>query len=268
MRKLLKLLWVLSLVAAFFLLLLPYLSPRYSGLLDNMIHPFIPKMSDQFYAMSDLEKENAELRKKLAERESLEGYRNRLFEENQSLREIAKLPKRTDYEVILAQVSSRSPLTLKSRFVIDAGSEDGLVKGLPVMVEDSLYGRLVEVKKGHSIVRTIAEQDISVFCRIQATEIYGKLEGEVSGESSQVMLCKLTWLPRDVEINPGVLIETSGFSSEEVVTKVGAGLIPGGLKIGSVKSVSRNEKYQEAIIELSAKWHGFEYVSVLKKADE
>ena len=225
-------------------------------------------MSEQFYATSDLEKENADLRKKLAELQSQGDYWNRLFEENENLRKIAELPKRVDYEVKLAQVSSRSPLSLKSRFVIDAGSENGLIKGLPVMVGDSLYGRLVQVKKGHSIVRTIAEKDISVFCRIQGTAIYGKLEGEVPADSSQIMLCKLTWLPRDIVINPGMLVETSGFSSEEIVTKVGAGLIPGGLKVGMVKSVSRNEKYQEAIVELSAKWQSFEYVSVLKKADK
>ena len=268
MGRLLKVLWILCLLAIFFLLLLPYVSPRYRGLLDNIVHPILPKVSDQFYAVKDVQNENLELREKLADLESQQDYWNRLFEENAKLRQLSEMPKRNEYKAILAEVSARSPLTWKSRFVIDRGSDAGFYVGLPVVVNDSLFGRLVDVKKSHSVVRTIAEEDIFVFCRLKGTEIFGKLTGEVSGAEEGELLCQLTWLPRDVDIKAGMLVETSGFSSEKIAIEMGSGLIPGGLKIGKVKSVKRNEKYQTAIVVLSAHWQSFDYVSILKKKEK
>jgi rod shape-determining protein MreC len=246
---------------------MPYVSPRFRGFLDNLVHPYLPQMSLKLYSDSGLAEENKKLQKKLAYYESQQDYWGRLFDENEKLRELNGMPKRTAYEAHLAQVSVKNPLTGKFRFLIDKGSDQGLYKGMPVMVEDSLYGRLLEVKKDHAVVGTVAMKKIQVYCRIKGTDIFGKLSGEVSGASEGEQLCLLTWLPRDADIKPGMLIETSGFSSEKGAAEVGAGLIPGGMEVGIVKSVSRDEKFQQAHIVLSANWQSFDYVTVLKKKE-
>ena len=233
-----------------------------------MIHPLLPKVSTQFYSMKDLEKENAELRQQLADFESKKDHWSSLFEENSELRSYTELPKRTDYKTIVAQVSSRSPLTGKSRFIINKGKESDLKVGLPVMVRDCLIGRLMDVQEGYSVVVTIVEESMPVYCRLKGTEFFGKLSGEMPSDSSDELLCKLKWLYRDVKIVPGMLVETSGFTSERTAIKSGAGLIPGALKIGKLKSVSKNEKYQEAAVIISADWKSFDYVSILIKEEE
>lgn len=218
--------------------------------------------------MTDLEKENKEVREKQAEFESLKDHWNSLFDENQELRNIVNLPKRLDYKAVVAQVSARSPLTGNSTFIINRGSESGLKVGQPVLVFDCMFGRIVEVKRSYSVVTTILEKSVPVFCRIKGTEMSGLLKGEIKSNSKDEVVCKLVYLPRDELIKPGMLVETSGFSSEFDVRELGTGVIPGSIKIGKVKSVSKNEKNQEAEVILGAKWKGFQYVTILIKEEE
>ncbi|MCM8532934.1 MAG: rod shape-determining protein MreC [Lentisphaeraceae bacterium] len=265
MRRFLKFLWILSLVAVFFLLLLPYISPNFRGYLDNLVHPFLPKVSDQFYSTTDLQKENDKLRKQLAEYESQEDYWNRLFEENKTLRDLHKMPERPKYETVLSQVTVRNPLTGKFRFMIDKGEKEELIPGMPVLVGPNLFGRILEVEKTHSVVGSLAMKKVLVYCRIKGTEVFGRLSGEVSGAGKGELFCKLIWLSRDAELKPGMVVITSGFTVEQHAVEAGAGLIPGGIEIGKIVSLSKNEKYQEAVVSLSAHWQHFDYVTVLKK---
>ena len=62
-----------------------------------------------------------------------------------------------------------------------------------------------------------------------------------------------------------MIVLTSGFASEEEMLRSGAGLIPRNIKIGIIRGISKNEKFQEAVVELSANWRSFEHITVLKK---
>ena len=267
MRKLLKLLWVLLLIALFFLLILPYISPNFRGLLNNAILPFLPKVSEQFYSMKDLEAENADLRERLAKLESLQDHWNSLIDTNQTLRSISQLPKRDNYKSVVAQVSVRSPLKGNSRFIINRGTESGLKVGHPVLVYDCMFGRIVEVKKNYSVVTTILEESVPVFCRIKGTEMFGLLKGEIKSDLKDEIVCKLIYLPREEPVVSGMLVETSGFSTEFDARELGAGVIPSAIKIGKIKSVSKNEIDQKAEVVLSAKWKSFDYVTILIKEE-
>ena len=178
------------------------------------------------------------------------------------------MPKRNDYKSVVAEVSVRSPFNGNSRFIINRGSESGLKIGHPVLVYDCMFGRIAEVKKNYSVVTTILEESVPVFCRIKGTEMFGLLSGEEKSDSKDEVVCKLVYLPRDELIKPGMLVETSGFSTEFDARELGTGVIPGSIKIGKVKSVSKNEKNQEAAVALSANWKDFDYVTILLKVEE
>lgn len=265
MRRFLKIFWVASIVLVFFLLILPYISPRFRGLLNNFIHPILPGVAKSLYAESEIVKENKVLKERVAYFQSQKEYWDSLFDENKRLRDMLKMQQIPLFNTIVASVSVRSPLTGKYRFIIDKGNIHGLVVGMPVLVEDSLLGRVVEVRRDHAVVGTLAMQSVNVFCRIKGTDYYGKLSGEAKSSEEGKLYCQLTWLPRDVEIKPGMIVLTSGFASEEEVVRSGAGLIPRNLKVGIVRDVSKNEKFQNAVVELTANWQSFEQITVLKK---
>lgn len=265
LRRFLKIFWIVLLVSAFFLLVLPYVSPRFRGLLNNFVHPILPGVSKSLYAESDIAKENAVLKERVSYYQSQKEYWDSLFDENKKLREFQKMRQIPLYNTIVASVSVRSPLTGKYRFIIDKGELHGLKIGMPVLVADSILGRVVEVRGDHAVVGTLAMQSVNVFCRIKGTDYYGKLSGEAKRSEQGKLFCSLTWLPRDVELKEGMLVLTSGFASEEEMLRSGAGLIPRNLKIGVIRGVSKNEKFQKAIVELSANWRSFEHITVLKK---
>ncbi|MCM8528401.1 MAG: rod shape-determining protein MreC [Lentisphaeraceae bacterium] len=265
MRRFLKIFWVVSIVLAFFLLVLPYVSPRFRGLLNNLVHPILPGVSKSLYSESDIVKENSVLKERVAYYQSQKDFWDSLFDENRKLREFQKMQPIPLYSTIVASVSVRSPLTGKYRFIIDKGEIHGLKPGMPVLVGDSILGRIVEVRGDHAVVGTLAMQSVNVFCRIKGTDYYGKLSGEAQMSEEGKLFCSLTWLPRDVELKPGMIVLTSGFASEEEMLRSGAGLIPRNIKIGTIRDVSKNEKFQEAVVELSANWRSFEHITVLKK---
>ena len=265
LRRFLKILWVVSIVLVFFVLILPYISPRFRGLLNNFIHPILPGISKSLYAESEIAKENKVLKERVAYYQSQKEYWDSLFDENRKLRELQKMQPIPLYSTIVASVSVRSPVNVKYRFIIDKGEMHGLQIGMPVLVGDSILGRIVKVKGDHAIVGTLAMKSVNVFCRIKGTDYYGKLSGEAKASEEGKLFCKLSWLPRDVSIKPGMLVLSSGFAAEEEMTRSGAGLIPRNLKVGIVRDVSKNEKYQEAVVELSANWRSFEHITVLKK---
>jgi rod shape-determining protein MreC len=252
-------------VLSFFLLILPYFSPRFRGLLNNFITPVLPGFGKTFYSEPELAKENKELLEKLKSYEAKQDYWDSLYEENQKLRKQNNLEKITVFDTVVANITVRNPLTGKYRFIIDKGKKSGLALGMPVMVGKNLLGRIVEVEKDHAVVGTLAMKNISVYCQIKGADFHGKLNGEADRYDNRRLFCNLTWLPRDAEITKGMVVLTSKFSSESDKKSKGVGLIPENLKIGKVLKVSKNEKFQEAVIELSAPWVGFETVTVLKK---
>ena len=174
----------------------------------------------------------------------------------------------TDFEAVVANVIVKNPMTGKYRFIVNKGEESGIKLGMPVLIGSSVLGRTIEVKKDYSVIGTLAMKDVSIFCIIKGTSFYGKLSGEAQKVEQGKLYCKLTWLPRDADIKPGMVVNTSGFASEEDKETSGVGLIPKNLKIGTVSEVSRDEKFQEAIVELSADWAQFEDVTILKKPEQ
>ena len=78
------------------------------------------------------------------------------------------------------------------------------------------------------------------------------------------LVCHLKFLPRDKKITKGMFIVSSGFSGDKSGAEVGSGIIPGGLKIGHVVSVSKGELNQQATVELSASLNDFKFVTIIK----
>jgi rod shape-determining protein MreC len=253
------------LVLTFFILILPYISPRYRGLLNNFITPILPGMGKALYSDSKLEDENDDLRRKVQKLEAKQDYWDSLYDENNRLRKMQEMKPATDFDVVVANITIKDSLTGKYRFIIDRGSKDGLRLGMPVMTGRYLLGRIVEIRPDDAVVGTLAMRNVNVYCRIKGTEFPGKMDGEAKQSKKGKLFCKLTRLPRDVELKVGMVVQTSGFASDIEVKTSGVGMIPKGLEIGIIREVSKNEKFQEAVVELSADWDSAELVTILKK---
>ena len=119
--------------------------------------------------------------------------------------------------------------------------------------------------KTYAQVSTFAFEGVRVFCRVRGTDSYGSLSGEIEEPVDGKLRCLLTKIPRDDDVRQGMKVESSGFGSKEDGVPLGAGLIPEKQPVGVILEVRKNEKFQEAVVELNADYRSFKYVTILKK---
>ncbi len=169
-----------------------------------------------------LEKENAELRKKLADYDQLK-------QENDWYSEILGLHEQNaDYTFASGRVIGRDPSDVYGNFTIAAGSNADVAVNDPVIATDgSLVGVVAEVGLTYSKVRTVLDTSSKVSAQISRTGDTGYTAGGTLGQVRQHTI-RLTTLERSSGVAIGDYIVTSGIG----------GVYPGGLLIGTVKTVS------------------------------
>jgi rod shape-determining protein MreC len=193
--------------------------------------------------VSDLEKENRELG----------GYRDKINE----LREALNLKEQfDDYSIMGANIIAIDPGNWFNIFKIDLGSKDGIVLDFPVVTGSrGLVGRVFSSDLTSSKVLTIIDEDSAVAGWIsKASGGHVIVRGDMTLKEKG--LCRMDYIPLDVDVEVGDTIETSGLG----------GIYPKGIVIGKVIEVRKtnSEMNRYAIIEPAADFKRLEEVYVLK----
>ena len=201
--------------------------------------------------VSDLTRENDALR---AETERLEAEIARLREEASRQEELERLLETrnalADQTFVVAGVISRDPSNLRRRLAIDAGREDGIRKGMPVVTEGStLVGTISQVEDGHSWVTLVTDVDSAV----SALLLESRAEGVLTGSYSRQL--KLDFVEQNATVNEGDTVLTSGLN----------GTYPKDLVIGKVTGVgtNRQELFRSVTVEPLASLSRLETVLVM-----
>jgi len=103
-----------------------------------------------------------------------------------------------------AAVISRDPSPFMQYVIINRGSDDGLRRGMPVVSDQGLVGRVSAVTASAARVQLITDPGSTVNIRVQPDNADAVLVGSVTSEIS------LDMVPQDSEIQPGDLVLTSG----------------------------------------------------------
>ncbi len=135
-------------------------------------------------------------------------------------------------------VIGRDPIPFLRYVQIDIGSDDGLLRGMPVVTQQGLVGRVDAVTAGAARVQLITDANSAVNVRLPATQTDVMLVGTVTGELN------LDMIPQDVVVKPGDLVLTSGLG----------GSYPADIVVGQVISVRKRETdlFQTATVQPSA----------------
>jgi rod shape-determining protein MreC len=221
-------------IAAFAVIIRLRYDPDAKSYISDFFSPFLAtkrdierrlgKDSGDWQSKNDLIRENAKLLARLKQLENeLQQFQKREIE-NRRLRNLLKLPKRTDYKYLPAQIVIIDPISGGRKVRIDRGTNDGIRIGQPVLAGDYLYGRILETSKHSALILSIVDPNCKISVRIANTDISGILSG---GENAQWMmnpLCVVNYLPRDQNYNAGMKIETSGLGKT----------IPPGIPVGTL----------------------------------
>ena len=125
---------------------------------------------------SDLRKEVINLRIKNQEISNQISILENLEKENQELRQALDLNLQKDFKLIFAGIISKD--SAANIILIDRGSEDGILKDMPVInSQNVLFGRVLEVYKSFSRVSLIVDKTYVFDAKVQGKEIYGVVRG-------------------------------------------------------------------------------------------
>ena len=152
-------------------------------------------------------------------------------------------------EYLAATVVFRDPRPFQRYVVIDVGTDDGILSGMPVVGPAGLIGRVDGVTANAARVQLITDPASSVNVRIQPSDATAVLVGSLTGDLS------LDLVPVDANIGAGDLVLTSGLG----------GNYPPNILIGQVASV-RGEAtalFQQAAIQPAADFNRLDIVLVI-----
>lgn len=148
-----------------------------------------------------------------------------------------------------AAVIGRDPSPFLRYVIINRGSNDGIRRGMPVVTNQGLVGRVDAVIGGASRVQLITDPSSLVSVILQNSSADAIMKGSVSGELS------LEMLSQDAKIQTGDVVLTSGLGGE----------YPPDLLVGQVSNVRKRESdlFQEATVQPVVDFSRLEIVLVI-----
>ncbi len=153
------------------------------------------------------------------------------------------------YSYTGATVIGRDPSPFYSYVIIDAGSNNGILPGMPVVTNNGLVGRVDAVIAEAARVQLITDSASAINVRLQASDTEAMLVGSVTGDLS------LDMIPQDAVVQSGDIILTSGLG----------GGYPPNLLVGQVVSVRRleYELFQQASVQPNVDFSRLQFVLVI-----
>ncbi len=148
-----------------------------------------------------------------------------------------------------AAVIGRDPSPFLHYVIINRGSNDGIHRGMPVVTNQGLVGRVDAVIGGAARVELITDPSSVVSVFLQNSGADALMKGSVSGDLN------LDMLSQDVNIQTGDVALTSGLGGE----------YPPDLLVGQVSNVRKRESdlFQEATVQPVVDFSRLEIVLVI-----
>lgn len=177
--------------------------------------------------------ENADLRVALAGAEQRIAELTEAARENEELRQLLRITESLEMELLPVRIISRDPSNFAWEVGIDAGSEDGIAEGMPVVANadgaGALAGTVVAVTADTARVRFIVDTRSVVIALDQATRALGEVRGQAGGQ------LVMTSIPVTEEVQVGATIVSAGLTYGAAASRY-----PGGLLIGAVQAVEED----------------------------
>lgn len=176
--------------------------------------------------VATLRNQNAQLENEVSQ------LQTQVIELQQQLREAEVLYALLDFararpqnQYVASSVIGRDPSPFLHYIIIDHGSDDGILHGMPVVTQQGLVGRIDATTASASRVQLLSDPGTNVNVRLQGASTDVTLQGSITGEVT------LDMIPQTTEVSIGQLVLTSGLG----------GNYPQDLLVGQVVSVRKLE---------------------------
>lgn len=180
---------------------------------------------NNYIDLLEVRRENVVLRK------SVQRLNERIVAGNEAVMANARMKALLDLKVTLnapslavSVIGEDSSAWFKT-LVVDRGSSDGLLEGMPVLAAGGVVGRLVKVAPHSSRVLLLTDHASAIAALVQRSRARGVVRGAGGGR------CSMEFTVKDDDVKVGDIVVTSGIG----------GVFPKGLPIGEVTMVKKGE---------------------------
>ena len=160
---------------------------------------------------------------------------NALVAENSRLSKLLSAARRTEDQVILANIINAGLDPYSHRIIIDRGARSGVFQGQPVVAPNGVLGQVSEVNLSQSIVTLVTDRSHGIPVQVQRNGLRTIVQGQ--GEADQV---GVPYLERLADIRKGDILVTSGMG----------GRFPAGYKVAEVVEIITDAN--EAFLSINA----------------
>ncbi len=186
---------------------------------------WVSEIENYFLSVRNFRDENYRLKRSVLELSIEKQQLQENMLENIRLRRLLKFKEESSFTFVPALVIAHGQELAIRSLILNVGSADSVQKNQTVVTETGLVGKILEVEPNQSITQILMDRNSLVSARLQKSREIG-----VISWSGNLWL-DLNYIPRDVPVEPGEVVITSGLSR----------IYPRGIKIGIIADVQENE---------------------------
>ncbi|HKJ44468.1 MAG TPA: rod shape-determining protein MreC [Balneolales bacterium] len=128
--------------------------------------------------------------------------------QNEILRKMLTFRDTTKLDLLPVIIVSKDLTGLNNTLTVDAGSDDSVKIGMPLVTSDGLVGRVVIVARHFSEVMPFNNMMFRVSSTIQGVRAYGV----VSWNGKNIDKLTMNYVPQTIRVDTGMIVQTSGYS--------------------------------------------------------
>lgn len=204
-------------------------------------------------SLDNANEDNKRLRSRLLELSVANQQLQEVMIENIRLRRLLTLKRKSHFDLKAANVIGLGQEETIRSIIIDAGRADSISKNMAVINDQGLVGKIIRTEDHFSVIQILLDRSLLVSVRLQNSREVGTISW-----SGNVWL-DLRYIPKDVKVEPGEIVMTSGLSE----------IYPPGIKIGIVGEVKENsyDLFKQIKVKPMVTFNNLEEVFIVLSAD-
>ncbi len=193
---------------------------------QKQVTAFLQSVKDvwnQYFFLVAAAEENRQLKKALGEHLQQLNQCSETRLANHRLRHLLGFEDEIPRPMVAAQVVGKDPSPWSKTLIVDKGTEDGVRRGLPVVVPEGIVGVVVDASAHAAKVLLLIDPNSAVDALVQQTRAGGIVKGGGAD------YCIFDYVLRKHDISVGDTVVSSGLD----------GIFPKGLRIGRISEIVR-----------------------------
>ncbi|MCC5934213.1 MAG: rod shape-determining protein MreC [Candidatus Cyclonatronum sp.] len=133
-----------------------------------------------------------------------------LRDENEVLRALLNFRDTSEFDMQPVRIVAKNLTGINNNIIVNAGSDQGLVIGMPVVNHEGLIGTITIVASGHAQVLPLFNRQFRASVRLEESRAFGI----ISWESDNLSELVINFVPQTISVQAGMRVYTSGLSNK------------------------------------------------------